>query len=148
MKNRRFFAICIVLFSAVFALSCDTHNPQSSSVKSFSNDLRGTWESNDKTNYSGSLTIDFDTIKIDGYDESQTKSPQDGGDDKQRPFVGFPRKTHLRGYSEDGKIFIDYGNGQNGIPYTYTNTETGTYPYKRILEFDFGGRKEILNYQN
>jgi hypothetical protein len=51
--------------------------------------------------------------------------------------------VQFKGYSEDGKIFIEYGGAQNGIPYTWT--ETGSYPGKyKLLEFDFGGRKEIL----
>jgi hypothetical protein len=50
----------------------------------------------------------------------------------------------LKGYSEEGKIFIEYGDAaQDGIPYIYT--ELGDYPNKyKLLEFSFGGRKEIL----
>jgi hypothetical protein len=145
MKKHKFFTICIVLFAAVFADSCDTHNPQPSSVKTFSNDLRGKWESSDPSKYSGSLTIDFDTIEIDGYEESQSQTTN-GSIDKNLPFRGYPKGVPLRGYSEDGKFFISYDSGQNGIPYTYT--EPDTYPDKnKLLEFTFGDRKEILKYQ-
>jgi hypothetical protein len=59
------------------------------------------------------------------------------------PFKDFPKRVALKGYSEEGKIFIDYGGAAQGIPYIYT--ETGSYPSKvKLLEFDFGGRKEIL----
>jgi hypothetical protein len=91
--------------------------------------------------YSGSLTIDFDTITIDGYGEDWTSLV---GDDSKRPFKDFPKRVPLKGYSEEGKIFIDYGeSAQEGIPYIYT--EAGDYPNKyTLLEFSFGGRKEIL----
>jgi Zn/Cd-binding protein ZinT len=146
MKNRKFFTLCIALLATVFADFCDTNNPQPSNIKTFSNDYRGTWESNDPSIYSGTLTIDFDTIIIDGYTEDQALTQLDGSVDKNLPFRGYPKGVQLRGYSEDGKIFIDYGNGQNGIPYTYT--EPDTYPDKnKLLEFTFGDRKEILKYQ-
>jgi len=49
----------------------------------------------------------------------------------------------LKGYSEDGKIFIEYPNSvQNTIPYAYT--ESQDYPKKKLLDFTFGGVKEIL----
>jgi hypothetical protein len=115
-------------------------------MKSFAYDLRGKWESNDKTKYSGKLVIDYDTITIDGYTESQSHTPQDGSVDNKLPFMGYPKGVPLKGYSEDGKIFIDYGSGQNGISYTFT--EPDTYPYKnRLLTFSFGGRDEILEYK-
>jgi len=69
------------------------------------------------------------------------------GDDSKRPFKDIPRRKSIKGYSEDGKIFIMYGEtAENGIPYIYT--QGGTYPndYK-FLEFTFGGRKEILEFQ-
>jgi hypothetical protein len=43
------------------------------------------------------------------------------------------------------KIFINYGGNAQAVPYTYT--ETRTYPSSsKILEFDFGGRKERLQW--
>ena len=109
--------------------------------KSFDSKLRGTWISNETGLYSGSLKIDYDTITIDGYPEDWTSTV---GDDSRRPFRDFPKRVPLKGYSEDGKIFIEYGEtAQNGIPYVYT--ELGSYPQKyKLLEFSFDGRKEIL----
>ena len=80
-------------------------------------------------------------ITIDGYGEDWTSLV---GDDSKRPFKDFPKRVPLKGYSENGEIFIEYGGAeQNGIPYVYT--EVGSYPQRyRLLEFSFGGRKEIL----
>jgi len=141
MKKYKFFAVYTVLLSALLINACDGQGG-GTQPKSFTNDLRGTWVSND-TNapYSGSLKIDFDTITIGGYGESQTP-PQ--GDDSKRPFKNFPIGVSLKGYSEEGKIFIEYGGAvKDGIPYIYS--ETGTSPNKnKILEFNFGGRPERL----
>jgi hypothetical protein len=107
------------------------------------NGTLGTWVSNETGLYSGSLKIDLDTITIDGYGEDWTSLV---GDDSRRPFKDFPKRVPLKGYSEEGKIFIDYGDtAQNGSPYIYA--EVGAYPQKfKLLEFSFGGRKEILQY--
>jgi hypothetical protein len=132
----------IILLSAFLLIACgELIESQSGSYKSFNYDLRGTWVSNETGLYSGSLKIDFDTITIDGYGEDWTSQV---GDDNKRPFKDFPKRVALKGYSEEGKIFIDYGGTvQNGIPYYFT--ETGTYPNKiKLLEFSFGGRQEIL----
>jgi hypothetical protein len=69
------------------------------------------------------------------------------GDDSKRPFKDIPKRVPFKGYSEEGKIFIEYGEiAQDGIPFIYT--EVGTYPQKyKLLEFFFGGRKEILQSQ-
>jgi hypothetical protein len=106
--------------------------------------LQGTWVSNDPTlySYSGSLKITYNTITINGYGEDWLSVT---GDDSKRPFKDFPKKVPLEGYSETGKIFINYGGDTQSIPYVYN--ETGTYPSKsKILEFDFGGRKERLQW--
>jgi hypothetical protein len=104
----------------------------------FSNDLRGKWESNETSGlYFGILVIDFDTITIDGYEENYWSSL---GDDSKRPFKDYPKRVPLIGYSEDGKIFIDYGGTQSSITYFYE----GTNPQYRILEFNFWGRAERL----
>ncbi|MDR2597469.1 MAG: hypothetical protein LBC76_09155 [Treponema sp.] len=143
MKKFKFFTVCIVLLSAIFINACDGlgSGSPSSSKKSFNYDLRGTWVSNEQGIYSGSLKIDTDTITIDGYEEDWRTLV---GDDRKRPFKDYPKRVPLKGYSEEGKIFIEYGGTvQDGIPYTYT--ETGTYQNKyKLLEFNFGGRKEIL----
>jgi hypothetical protein len=142
VKNLRFFAVCISFLSALSIISCD--GLPTGDYKSFDSGLRGTWVSNETGLYSGSLKIDFDTITIDGYGENWTSLV---GDDSKRPFKDFPKRVPLKGYSEEGKIFIDYGDtAQNGIPYIYTEL-VGDYSNKyKLLEFSFGGRKEILQY--
>ena len=141
MKKFRPFALCIFLLSAIFASSCGA--VPSGEYKSFHNDLRGTWVSNESGLYSGTLIIDVDTIIIDGYGEDWTSLV---GDDSKRPFRDFPKRVPLKGYSEEGKIFIEYGSIEpEGIPYIYT--ESGNYQEKyKLLEFSFGGRKEILQF--
>ena len=142
MKNLKFFAIAIVLLSALFISSCD--GLATGDFKSFDSKLRGTWVSNDAGLYSGSLKITSDTITIDGYGEDWASLV---GDDSKRPFKDIPKRVPLNGYSEEGKIFIQYGDAaQDGISYLYT--EVGSYPEKyKLLEFSFGGRKEILQSQ-
>jgi hypothetical protein len=138
MKSYRLFVVCIILLSVLFTVSC---NVPASDYKSFNYVLQGTWVSNDPSlySYSGTLKIDFDRITIDGYGEDWVSVV--GGDSK-RPFKDFPKRVALKGYSEEGKIFIEYGGAAQGIPYIYTE---GTYPSRyKILEFDFGGRKERL----
>jgi len=136
ISNLKLF-IGAILF--LFLASCD--GLLTGDYKSFDRDLRGTWVSNETGLYSGSLEIDYDTITIDGYGEDWTSLV---GDDSKRPFREFPKRVPLRGYSEEGKIFIEYGEvAQDGIPYLYT--EVGSHPQKYgLLEFTFGGRKEIL----
>jgi len=139
MKKYKFFTVCIVFLSVLFKNSC---NIPASDIKLFNSDLRGTWVSNEQNGlYSGTLKIDADTITIDGYGEDWTSLV---GDDSKRPFRDFPKRVPLKGYSEEGKIFIEYGGTvKDGIPYIYS--ETGTYPNKyKILDFNFGGRSEKL----
>jgi len=137
------FTGCISLLVTLFLTTCNLeYNP--SNYKSFDNKLRGTWVSNETGLYSGSLKIDSDTITIDGYGEDWASLV---GDDSKRPFKDFPKRVPLKGYSEEGKIFIEYGEtALDGIPYVYT--ELGAYPQKyKLLEFSFGDRKEILQNQ-
>ncbi|MDR2730771.1 MAG: hypothetical protein LBB81_07735 [Treponema sp.] len=94
MKNFRFLPF-VVLFFIVFTSSCDgSLGSQSGIFKSFNNDLRGTWVSNESGLYSGTIKIDFDTITIDGYGEDWTSLV---GDDSKRPFKDFPKKVPLKG---------------------------------------------------
>jgi hypothetical protein len=132
----------IILLSAFLLIACgEINESQSGNYKSFNYDLRGAWVSNEPGLYSGSLTIDSETITIDGYGEDWTSLV---GDDNKRPFKDLPKRVPLKGYSEEGKIFIDYGGTvQNGIPYYFTETEIYSKKYK-LLEFSFSGRKEIL----
>ena len=142
MKNRRVFAIHTVLPLVLVICSCDgLQGTSSGSYKSFTYDLRGTWASNEPGGlYLGTLKIGSDTITIDGYGEDWLSIV---GDDSKRPFKDFPKGVPHKGYSEEGKIFINYGgSAQNGIPYIYTE---GDYPNKyKLLEFTFGERKEFL----
>ena len=134
------FLICLIL------CSCDTHGSQTSTYKSFEYKLRGKWESNDSTApYNGTLKINSDSITIEDYGEGQTKQPPAGdGDDRKRPFKGLASKGPLKGYSQDGKIYIEHpASVQNEFPYTYS--ETGDYPNKnKFLDFTFGTRTESL----
>jgi hypothetical protein len=149
MKNLKFFAIIIILLSTLFFSTCGELMTDGK-YKSFDRKLRGTWVSNDPGLYSGTLKITSDTITIDGYGEDKTSLL---GDDSKRPFKDFPRRKDITGYSEivsvkenseEGTIFIMYGEtAENGIPYIYT--QGGKYPNEfKLLEFTFGGRKEIL----
>jgi hypothetical protein len=137
--GNRVFAICMLLLFSLSIISCD--GLPAGDYKSFDSDLLGTWVSNESGLYSGTLKIDYHTITIDGYGEDWTSLV---GDDSRRPFKDFPKRVPLKGYSEEGKIFIEYGGAeQEGISYLYT--EAGSYPQKyKLLEFSFGGRKEIL----
>jgi len=143
MKYFKFSAIIIALLAILFLNTCDGMVTDVN-YKSFDRKLRGKWVSNDPGIYSGSLVISSDTIIIDGYGEDWTSIV---GDDSKRPFKDIPKRVGHKGYSEEGNIFIEYGDAaQNGIPYVYT--EAGTYPQKyKLLEFSFGGRKEILQSQ-
>jgi len=143
MKNLKVLAIIIFLLSTLFISSCDELMTEGN-YKYFDSKLRGTWVSNDPGRYSGSLKITSDTITIDGYGEDWASIV---GDDSQRPFKDIPKRKPLKGYSEDGKIFIGYGEtAQDGIPYIYTEGGPYSQMYK-LLEFTFGGRKEILEFQ-
>jgi hypothetical protein len=139
MKSLKAFAVTIIFLPVLFICSCD--GSYINDTKSFDKKLRGTWVSNESGLYSGSLKIDSYTITIDGYGEDWTSLV---GDDSRRPFRDFPKRVPLPGYSEEGEIYITYKDTpQDGIPFTYS--EVGSYPQKyKLLEFTFGGRKEIL----
>jgi len=134
--------VIAALLATFFIAACDVI----SDIKSFDYTLQGTWVSNDSSKYSGSLEIDYDRITITGYSEGQTSS---GEDDNRRPFKNFTKGIALKGYSEEGKIFIeDGGSLQEGIPYTYWE-ESPPPDYKKFkfLRFTFGGRVEKLQNQ-
>jgi len=140
MKKFKFFNVYLVLLLALFVNACDGLG-DGNNVKSFDYELRGTWVSNETGVYSGSLIIDVNTITIYDYGEDWLSYLLN--DDSKRPFRDFPKKVPLKGYSEEKKIFIEYGDTvQNGIPYLLT--ETASPNKTKILEFDFGGRKERL----
>jgi len=143
----------IFLFT-VFLLSSCGSDSWSSSGEYFHYDLQGTWFSNESSVYSGELIIDFSKITINGYYESQTPSL---GDANERPFKNYTKNIELKGYSvEDstssydlrkGEIFIeDYGELQEGIPYTCRSEYTSENKRIKLLSFTFGGRIETLRY--
>jgi len=132
---------CVVLVILLFA-SCDWE-AGSEYHGTFDYDLRGTWVSNDTSVYNGSLVIGYNKITIMGFSEGQTRP---GQSDNNRPFKGFTKGVALVGYSENGMLFIqDHRILQEGIPYTYSTTET--YPREHLLRFQFGSRWEIMQKQ-
>jgi hypothetical protein len=135
MMNRKFLA---VLLACLFLSACEWDG--TSTYNTFDYNLQGTWESNDPSVFSGTLKIETDRITITGYGENQTPA---GEDDSKRPFRGFTKGTDLKGYSEEGHIFIeDAGLWQAGLPYTYYTV--GSYPQEKFLRFTFGSRVETL----
>jgi hypothetical protein len=135
----------IPLLAAILIVcaGCGDFTGTGTPAKSFDYDLQGTWVSNDPSVYSGTLVIGYGRITITGYSENQTKPPPDGGNYNERPFKGFSKGIALKGYSEEGKIFIeDSGQLQEGIPYIFQ--KDGNYPPKKIISFTFGGRVEKL----
>jgi hypothetical protein len=119
----------------------------SGNSKFFDSKLQGTWLSNDTGVYSGKLEITYNRITITGYTEGQTP---DSGNDNNRPFKDFTKGAALKGYSEEGKIFIEDGGVlQEGIPYTWWENDPSPPDYKRLqfLRFTFGDRVETLQNQ-
>jgi len=142
MNNRNKLKACGALLIILILNSCNWYL-ELNDYRNFAYDLQGTWVSNDPSIYSGKLIIDNSRITISGYSESQTPFLED---DNKRPFKGFTKGAALKGYSEDGKIFIeDGGRFQEGIPYSYY--KAGSYPQKEFLRFTFNGRQEILQRQ-
>ena len=144
MHKQSYFLVFVILLFAFSLSACDyepsSHDPSSS--KYFAWDLREIWESETRSIYQGEIEITYNTIKITGYYEDQTPPPLFGGNDNERPFRTIPKGTALKGYSEDGKIFIE-GYASGGIPYDLQ--KVGAYPYTKILSFEFSGRTEILH---
>jgi hypothetical protein len=134
MKKNVFFA---ALAALTLLASCTLDSDPNK--KYVDSRLRGTWESTDITVYSGRLVIDFDTITITGYAESQTPSLWDGGDDTRRPFRDFAKGYPFTCYTEEGKLFIETVTGVQNIPYVYR-----TQGLDKYLLFSFGDRQEGL----
>ena len=131
--------------AAVVAVAACNGYDEKGSRRRFDYDLQGTWTSNDPdSRYSGTLAITYDRITITGYGENQT--PAQGGNDAERPFRNITKGIALKGYAEEGRIFIeDGGLVQEGIPYSYWY-DNPPPSYKRVefLRFTFGGRQETL----
>jgi hypothetical protein len=134
MKKR----VMPVLFAVmVAAAGCDGNGLGSSDY--FEAKLRGTWKTlNPAPNgYSGTLAIGWDTVTITGYDQMYYSLYE-----PQRPFKGITKGVSRKGYSENGKIYINDFGWKEGIAYEY---DTGASPdYTKLLRFTFGGRTETL----
>jgi hypothetical protein len=105
----------------------------------FDSKLRGTWETLNPADYdySGTLVIGRDTVTITGYEQTYYALKE-----SERPFKGITKDVSRKGYSEDGKIYINDFGGKEGIPYEY---DAGVSPgYTKLLRFTFGGRDETL----
>ena len=134
------FILCSML------VACGSGSPEDTGNYSrFDFNIQGTWASNDPdSRYSGSLAFTYNRITITGYGENQT--PVQGGNDEERPFRNITKNIALKGYSEEGHIFIeDGGLVLEGIPYTYWY-DNPPPDFKRVefLRFTFGGRQETL----
>jgi len=142
MSNLKIITIIGALLTVLLIASCDWEIVESD-YKTFDYELRGTWVSNDPSVYSGKLIIEYDRIAITGFNEGQTPPRED---DNKRPFKGFTKGVSLKGYSEEGKIFIEDGGFlKEGIPYTLFSA--GNYSQEKFLRFNFGGRVETLQRQ-
>jgi hypothetical protein len=142
-KNRRFLAgemaawvLAVAMAFGLVLASCDGGMVSGEIAET---KLRGTWESTDSELYSGTLVIDWDTITISGYGESQTPPTWQGGDDSKRPFRDFAKNVPLSCYTEDGNLFITTAVDTKSVPYRYSTSGLDKY-----LLFNFGGRDEAL----
>ena len=137
---KRIFVYIAIFFSFLIS-ACDLEYVNYYS-ENFAYELRGTWISNDPSIYSGTLRIDSSRITITGHNESQTPSR---GDDNKRPFRGFIKGVGLKGYSQEGRIFIENVGVLHAIPYVYwEGYYSADYRQTGLLSFNFGGRTETL----
>jgi hypothetical protein len=128
----------VMLFAFLFS-ACDFDLSSSGKTQAFDWELREIWISEQGSIYQGEIEITFNTIKITGYYEDQTPIL---GNDNQRPFRDIPKGVALKGYSENGRIFIE-GHLPEGIPYELASVGAH-YPQIKILRFTFSGRTEAL----
>ena len=138
----------LALLFAIFPLFFTACDWDGSLYKSFDYKLQGTWATYDPASnvYTGSLVITSDRITISGYFPGQTPF---WGNDDQRPFKDFLKGIALKGYSEDGHIYIeDAGIYQAGIPYIYwDDSPPPDYTRVQYLRFEFGELKQTLQRQ-
>jgi hypothetical protein len=136
----------VLLAASLFIAACVVNNNETSSIKSFDHRLQGTWESNDKTIYSGTLVIGYDQITITGFTPDQT--PAKVGNDNERPFRQFYRGQALKGYSEDGNLYLVNGGITEVVPYIYSESNPPpSYNLVKKLQFTFGGRLENMDFK-
>jgi hypothetical protein len=149
-RQTRIFTLLIVTCSLLLVTCGDTGTDSGTgNYLRFDWNIQGTWTTNDTGSlYSGKLIIDYNRITITGYSETQTPTP--GGDDTQRPFRNITKGIPLKGYTEEGQIYIeDAGLLQTGIPYTYWYTYSPSESKNvYFLRFTFGGRQETLRKEN
>jgi hypothetical protein len=129
-------ALVVVLFVLVLT-GCDGEFTDDGGY--FETKLRGTWETHSPAayGYSGTLVIGWDTITITGYEQTYY-----GLKEAERPFKDITKGVSRKGYSEDGKLYINDFGWKEGIAYEY---DAGTYPdYTNLVRFTFGGRAETL----
>jgi hypothetical protein len=147
--KERLFSLLIV-FCSLYFVSCGEGGRTwtwGEAVKYFDYEIQGTWESADKSVYSGRLEIRNETVTITGYAEGQT--PATGGNDLWRPFRDYTKGVALRGYDESGMIYVRDG-GAYGAGLAYRMWYEDNYGYGRVwfLRFEFGGRTETLRRLN
>jgi hypothetical protein len=131
-------ALVLALLAAALLAGCDGWVSDDDGGY-FEAKLRGTWKTHNPAanGYRGTLVIGRDTITISGYDQAYY-----GLKESERPFKGITKDVSRKGYSEDGKLYINDFGWNEGIPYTY---DAGISPdYTNLVRFTFGGRAETL----
>jgi hypothetical protein len=147
IKTARMLFLCTFslfpFLCSLFIISCGDTDSGTGNYQRFDWDLHGTWTTNDPGSlYTGTLVIEYNRITITGYGETQTPP---FSDDNKRPFRNYIKGIALKGYSEDGKLFIEDGTQQEGIPYTYWYINPPpNFNRVEFLRFNFGGREETL----
>ena len=143
MKRLPFYFVIFSFFLALGFLSCEWDDLTAGNRFDYS--LQGTWITHDPgSRYTGKLEISYDRITITDFSENQT--PGFWGNDDERPFSRFIRGVALRGYSEEGHIYIEHmGLFQTGIPYVYWSTGSSWDTNRaELLTFEFDGRQQTL----
>jgi len=103
----------IVLLLAILMTACDLDG-----IYSFEWRLHGTWDAISPSWPFGTLLITFDSINISGCIAFWA-------------FNNIRRDSNLRGYSKDGRIFIQTFGEWQSFPYRYERTLSGA-EYMRI----------------
>jgi hypothetical protein len=145
MKKKLLIPLLGLALCSTFIIGCGGYYGTDSYLR-FDSNLQGTWKTvSPDERYEGTLEITYDRITITGYGSSQTPM---FSDDNQRPFKNFLKGIALKGYSEEGHIFIeDAGLVQEGIPYRYWS-DSPNYNKIEFLRFEFGGKPETLRKSN